>query len=69
MVKKGKRKHSNESQFYITLGPLASFDNLFVCFGRVIQGFRSIKRIEEVETSLQRPIMKVEIRKCGEYSV
>lgn len=69
MVKKGKRKHTNETQFYITLAPISSFDNLFVCFGRVIQGYKSLKKIEEVETELQRPRLKIEIVKCGEYSV
>jgi cyclophilin family peptidyl-prolyl cis-trans isomerase len=69
MVKKGKRKHSNECQFYITLTALKSFDNLFVAFGRVIQGFKTIKEIEAVETSLQRPTIQVKIKKCGEYSI
>ena len=69
MVKKGQRKHTNESQFYITLGPLSAFDSIFVCFGRVVQGFKAIKKIEEVETVLQRPSSKVEVTKCGEFSV
>lgn len=69
MVKKGKRKHSNECQFYITLTAIKSFDNFFVAFGRVIQGFKTIKELENVETSLQRPTTKVTIRKSGEYSI
>jgi cyclophilin family peptidyl-prolyl cis-trans isomerase len=69
MVKKGKRKHSNECQFYITLTSLKAFDNLFVAFGRVVQGFNSIKEIENAETNLQRPNMKIVIDKCGEYQI
>jgi cyclophilin family peptidyl-prolyl cis-trans isomerase len=69
MVKKGKRKHSNECQFYITLTTLKSFDNMFVAFGRVIKGFKTIKEIENVETSLQRPTSLIKITKCGEYLV
>lgn len=69
MVKKGKRKHSNECQFYITLTALKAFDNFFVAFGRVIQGLKSVRELENVETSLQRPSVEIKIRKCGEYLV
>lgn len=69
MVKKGKRKNSNECQFYITLTALKSFDNFFVAFGRVIQGFKVIKEIESVEANLQRPSKEVKIAKCGEFLV
>ena len=69
MVKKGNRKHSNECQFYITLCPLKSFDNNFVAFGRVIQGYDVIEKISEMDTYLQRPVKQIAIKDCGEFIV
>ena len=69
MVKKGNRKHTNESQFYITLCPLKSFDGKFVAFGRVIKGYDTIIRIGNVDTDLQRPIVRVYVKKCGEFVI
>ena len=69
MVKKGNRKHTNESQFYITLCPLKTFDGKFVAFGRVIKGYDTIIRIGNVDTDLQRPIVRVYVKKCGEYVI
>ena len=69
MVKRGNRNHTNECQFYITLCPLKSFDNNFVAFGRVIQGFDTIQKIGALDTHLQRPIKRVVISECGEYKI
>jgi cyclophilin family peptidyl-prolyl cis-trans isomerase len=69
MVKKGGRKHTNETQFYITLNPISAFDKNFVAFGRVIMGFKSMSEIEKEETNLQRPINEIKIVKCGEYTL
>ena len=69
MVKKGNRKHSNECQFYITLCPLKSFDEVLVAFGRVIKGYDVIEKISEMETYLQRPIKQISIKDCGEYII
>jgi cyclophilin family peptidyl-prolyl cis-trans isomerase len=69
MVKKGKRKHSNECQFYITLTSLKAFDQLYVAFGRVIQGFNIIKEIEKAETYLQRPVQPIVITECNEFFI
>ncbi len=69
MVKKGNKRHSNECQFYITTSILKAFDNLFVAFGRVVQGFDTINKIESIETNLQRPNGKIKIEGCGEYHI
>jgi peptidyl-prolyl cis-trans isomerase-like 6 len=69
MVKKGGRNHTNESQFYITLCPLESFNGKFVAFGRVIQGYETIKAIGNLETDLQRTIKRVYVKHCGEYKI
>lgn len=43
MCKRSGIKHSNESQFYITLGsPLTFLDNENVVFGRVISGMETL---------------------------
>ena len=69
MVKKGMRKHTNESQFYVTLCPLKSFDGKFVAFGRVIQGYDTIRRIGTVSTNLQRPDFRIYVKSCGEFTI
>jgi cyclophilin family peptidyl-prolyl cis-trans isomerase len=69
MVKKGNRKNSNESQFYITLTSLESFNNRYVAFGRIVQGMKTIRQIEKIETYLHKPKLKVNIEKSGEYII
>ncbi|MCQ2817542.1 MAG: peptidylprolyl isomerase [archaeon] len=69
MVKKGMSPHTNECQFYITLAPLICFDGKFVAFGRVIQGYETIRKIGILKTDLQRPIDRVIVSKCGEFDI
>jgi cyclophilin family peptidyl-prolyl cis-trans isomerase len=69
MIKTGRTLHSNESQFYITLTSKDSFIGKYVTFGRIVQGFKSIKQIEEVETYLQTPKKIVKVEKSGEYII
>lgn len=69
MVKKNNRKHSNECQFYITMTSMKAFDGLFVSFGRVIQGYNHLKAIENLKTSLQKPLDKINIDFCGIYQI
>lgn len=67
MVKNKCLPHSNQCQFYITFNSLSSFDGKFVAFGRVVKGFDVIKHISEVETYMQKPVVKIFIEKTGEY--
>jgi cyclophilin family peptidyl-prolyl cis-trans isomerase len=67
MAKKSGRKHSNECQFYITLCEIKTFDQKFVAFGRIIQGYDLIKEISYAETYMQKPLVKSFIVKSGEY--
>lgn len=69
MVKKGNRRNSNECQFYITLNALESFDGKYVAFGRIVQGFKTVKEIEKIETYLQKPKLNVKLEKTGEFIV
>ena len=57
--------HSNGSQFFITLGPCEWMQNSFVGFGRVIQGLSTLKAIENIPTSNQKPKVRVVVKSCG----
>jgi cyclophilin family peptidyl-prolyl cis-trans isomerase len=51
MCKRSGLKHTNESQFYVTMGaPLTFLDNQNVVFGRVIFGMEVLRQIERLET-------------------
>ncbi|CAH8663086.1 unnamed protein product [Heterobilharzia americana] len=43
-------RHSNGSQFFITFGPAEWMDNLYVAFGRVIEGSATLDKMEETPT-------------------
>jgi len=40
-------RHTNLSQFYITLSKLEEFDKKYCAFGRVIEGFDLLKRVND----------------------
>ena len=68
MCKRNGLKHTNESQFYVTMGaPLTFLDNKNVIFGRVIIGMRALKLIEKLETTNERPNETVKIMKAGPF--
>lgn len=58
-------RHTNGSQFYITLQPLPFMDKRFVAFGKVIEGSQVLKAIENIATQNQRPIKECVITNCG----
>ncbi|BFZ09205.1 hypothetical protein BsWGS_12244 [Bradybaena similaris] len=58
-------RHSNGSQFYITLQPCPWMDAKFVAFGKVIEGTQVLKKIEEQETTNERPNAEIKIVKSG----
>ncbi len=65
MANKGYR-HSNGSQFYITLSDACQWmSNRFVAFGRVVEGFDTLDKLEHIDTINQRPIKAVKIINCG----
>ena len=70
MCKRNGSSHSNECQFYVTMGaPLTFLDNKNVIFGRVIMGMRALKLIEKLETTNERPNEAVKITEAGVYEV
>ena len=62
MCKRGGLSDTNESQFYISMGaPLTFLDDSNVIFGRVIMGMRTLKLIENMETTNERPTEYVKV--------
>lgn len=61
--------HSNGSQFFITLGPCEWMNNKFQGFGRVVQGYDALKRIEQAKTKNQRPVPMIKIGGCGKQGI
>ncbi len=70
MCKRNGSSHSNESQFYVTMGaPLSFMDNKNVIFGRVIQGMRCLKLIEKLDCTNEKPNETVKIVSAGPFTV
>ena len=70
MCKRGGYANSNESQFYITLGaPLSFMDRTNVIFGRVVNGMRTFRLIEKMDTVNERPSTKVSIDAADMYKI
>ena len=62
MCQRSGYANTNECQFYITLGaPLTFMDNKNVVFGRIVNGMRTIRMIEQQECYNEVPIKKVTI--------
>jgi cyclophilin family peptidyl-prolyl cis-trans isomerase len=52
-----------------TAAPLSFFDNKYVVFGRVIEGFKAFKRIAKLDIVNEKPVPAVKIVAGGEYSL
>ncbi|KAM9060316.1 putative inactive peptidyl-prolyl cis-trans isomerase-like 6 isoform 3-T3 [Megaptera novaeangliae] len=64
MVNKGR--HSNGSQFYITLQAAPYLDRKYVAFGQLIEGTDVLHQLELVPTENERPIQQCVIIDSGE---
>ncbi|XP_043745905.1 probable inactive peptidyl-prolyl cis-trans isomerase-like 6 isoform X6 [Cervus elaphus] len=64
MVNKGR--HSNGSQFYITLQATPYLDKKYVAFGQLIEGTDVLHQLESVPTENERPIQNCVITDSGE---
>lgn len=70
MCKRGTIPNTNECQFYVTIGaPLAFMDGQNVIFGRVIDGFRTFKLIERMDSVNEKPHPPVLIESAGLFVV
>ncbi|XP_073892974.1 probable inactive peptidyl-prolyl cis-trans isomerase-like 6 isoform X8 [Macaca fascicularis] len=61
-----KGRHSNGSQFYITLQATPYLDRKFVAFGQLIEGTEVLKQLELVPTENERPIHMCRITDSGD---
>lgn len=64
MVNKGR--HSNGSQFYITLQATPYLDRKYVAFGQLIEGTEVLKQLELVPTQNERPTQLCTIIDSGD---
>nr|XP_013003982.1 peptidyl-prolyl cis-trans isomerase-like 6 isoform X5 [Cavia porcellus] len=64
MVNKGR--HSNGSQFYITLQAAPYLDRKYVAFGQLIEGTEVLKQLELVPTENERPVQTCSITDSGD---
>ncbi|KAH1172792.1 probable inactive peptidyl-prolyl cis-trans isomerase-like 6 isoform X1 [Mauremys reevesii] len=60
-----KGRHSNGSQFYITLQPAPYMDKKYVAFGQLIEGTEVLQKLEDVSTYNERPVVECKIINCG----
>jgi cyclophilin family peptidyl-prolyl cis-trans isomerase len=57
--------NTNASQFFISLGPLPHLNGRNVAFGKVVEGQKVLKSIENVYAVKGKPLSDVEITACG----
>ena len=59
--------HTNGSQFFITLGPCAWMNNNKVGFGRVLQGYDVLAKLNGAPCRNERPFPDVSVGACGKF--
>ncbi|WAR07460.1 PPIL6-like protein [Mya arenaria] len=60
-----KGRHTNNSQFYITLEPAPWMNTKYVAFGQVIEGTETLAKMERVDTMNERPNSEIKVTDCG----
>lgn len=62
-----KGRHTNGSQFYITLQPTPWMDCQFVAFGKLVEGTELLQQMEGLSTFNERPRADCKVVSCGEF--
>ena len=59
---------TNGSQFFITTAATSWLDGKHVVFGKVVEGYETVQKIERTKTNSanNQPMNRVEISQCGE---
>lgn len=65
MIRVGDKE--NNSQFCITFDKVESFDGKRTVFGKVVKGFETMLKIQDLGKKVGKPSLPVEIYNCGEY--
>ncbi|NXC44709.1 PPIL6 protein, partial [Penelope pileata] len=60
-------RHSNSSQFYITLQAIPYLDKKCVAFGQLVEGTEVLQRLEDVPTYKETPTVTCKIMDCGTF--
>ncbi|XP_078619690.1 putative inactive peptidyl-prolyl cis-trans isomerase-like 6 [Branchiostoma floridae x Branchiostoma japonicum] len=58
-------RHTNGSQFYITMQPTAWMNTKYVAFGQLIEGTALLQRLEDQATYNERPKADCRVEDCG----
>lgn len=57
--------NTNSSQFFITTAATPWLDERHVVFGRVLDGYRTVRQVERLGSDSGKPLRRIEIAKCG----
>jgi len=61
-------RHTNGIQFYVTFDETAWMDRAYVAFGKIVEGSRVLKLIEEQPTYNERPTVDIRIADAGRFT-
>ncbi|CAH2252238.1 peptidyl-prolyl cis-trans isomerase-like 6 [Pelobates cultripes] len=63
-----KGRHTNGSQFYITLQATPYLDKKSVAFGQLIEGSDVLQKLEDIPTYNERPTLDCRVTDCGIFT-
>ncbi|XP_063773175.1 probable inactive peptidyl-prolyl cis-trans isomerase-like 6 isoform X2 [Pseudophryne corroboree] len=63
-----KGRHSNGSQFYITLQATPYMDRKLVAFGQLVEGSEVLQKMEDIPTYNERPKLDCTVVDCGLFT-
>ncbi|KAK0178141.1 hypothetical protein PV328_002118 [Microctonus aethiopoides] len=60
--------HRNGPQFIVSLNPNPWMDGNYLAFGQLVDGVKTLKKIEEIPTYYEAPMEKIIISQCRDYN-
>ncbi|KAI9094004.1 cyclophilin-like domain-containing protein [Phlyctochytrium arcticum] len=64
----GSEPHSNTTPFFITLTSMPYFDRRYVAFGRIVEGFEALRKLQGVEVAGEKPVKEIWIADAKVWS-